>query len=132
MAYDDDFYDTAARKRYETLEAAKARCLADLAESKATGNEMAAEEELQMLATLNDQQASLSRLHQQYVAQKNPPRQERESVITARRAPADGNDALDILNYGKQPNDPTRLTADEYNRQLAELQRLKSKGMYRD
>jgi hypothetical protein len=46
--------------------------------------------------------------------------------------PRDGNDALEIINYGKGPNDPTRLTPDEYNRQLAELQRLKATGMYKD
>lgn len=68
-----DFYEDAARQRYATLEAAKARVLADLAESKATGNDIAAAEELQTLATLNDQIASLNRLHQQYQQQQNPP-----------------------------------------------------------
>ncbi len=71
-----DFYDEAARQRYATLEAAKARVVANLEEYRAIGDEASAAEELQTLATLNDQQQSLRRLHQQYNAQRNPPQQE--------------------------------------------------------
>jgi hypothetical protein len=67
-----DFYDQAARKQYSTLQAARARVLANLEEHKATGDDYSAQEELQTLATLNDQMASLERLHQQYNASLHP------------------------------------------------------------
>jgi hypothetical protein len=69
----NDFYDSAARRQYQELEAAKARVLANLAEYRANGDEYSAASELQELAALSDQQASLQRLHQQYQAQQNPP-----------------------------------------------------------
>lgn len=70
-----DFYEDAAMLRYRTLEAAKAQCQADLARYQAAGDEYAAAEELQTLATLNDQVTSLQRLHNQYRQQMNPPSQ---------------------------------------------------------
>ncbi len=71
-----DFYEDAAKKRYAILEAAKARCIANLEEHRAIGNDMDAQEEIQTLATLNDQMASLQRLHQQYHEARNPVRHE--------------------------------------------------------
>jgi hypothetical protein len=110
----DDFYDSAARERYMVLEAAKARCLADLAEHRANGDQSSAAEELQVLATLNDQQASLSRLHQQYQAEKNPPPPPRQTPEQLRAKPAEQmtwQDGLEIARnsrYGKNLdfNDP--------------------------
>jgi hypothetical protein len=97
----DDFYTDVARQRYETLEAAKAQSLADLARHKAEGNTYAAEEELQVLATLNDQQASLQRLHAQYQANLNPPPPPRQTPEQLRAKPADQMtpaDGLEILS----------------------------------
>jgi hypothetical protein len=68
-----DFYEDAARKRWQILEAAKAQSMADLQRYRTDNDEHSAAEELQTLATLNDQQASLNRLHQEYQRQKNPP-----------------------------------------------------------
>lgn len=68
----DDFYDQAARRQYQTLQAARSRVLANLEEHRSVGNDMDAAEEIQTLAVLNDQMASLERLHQQYNAQRNP------------------------------------------------------------
>jgi hypothetical protein len=125
-----DFYEDAARKRYQTLEAAKARVIANLEEYRANEDDAAAADELQALAILNDQQASLQRLHQQYHQQRNPPQEERESIFASNRLPKNGDDALEILNYNKKPGGATYVTPEEYNRQLAELQRLKSRGEY--
>lgn len=68
----DDFYDSAARQRYAVLQAARSRCVANLEEYRATGNDIDAQEEIQTLATLDDQMASLQRLHQQYQQSRNP------------------------------------------------------------
>jgi hypothetical protein len=125
-----DFYDEAARQRYAVLEAAKARVVANLEEYRVNGDESSAAEELQNLATLNDQQQSLQRLHRDYHQQRNPPQQERESIFASHRAPKDGNDVLEIMNAGKNPGDKTYVTADDYNRGLAELYRRKSLGDY--
>jgi hypothetical protein len=110
----EDFYDSAARERYAVLEAAKARCLADLAEHRANGDQHSAAEELQVLATLNDQQVSLQRLHQQYQAQMNPPQPPRQTPEELRVKPAEKmtwQDGLEIARnskYGKNLdfNDP--------------------------
>jgi hypothetical protein len=68
-----DFYEEAAKQRLETLEAAKMRALAELAEQKACNDTYSAAETVQTIATLEDQRQSLLRLHQQHVAAQNPP-----------------------------------------------------------
>jgi len=69
----DDFYVEAAKQRLETLEAAKMRAMADLAEQKACNDTYGAAETVQTIATLEDQRQSLLRLHQQHVQSMNPP-----------------------------------------------------------
>jgi hypothetical protein len=125
-----DFNDESAIRYGRQLIAARKQAEAKLAEAEADGNAIWGAEVIEEIADIDAKGESLNRLHRSYHQQ--PVHQERESVITARRAPSDGNDALEILNYGKLPNDPTRLSAEEYNRQLGELGRLKAKGMYRD
>lgn len=124
----DDFYEASARKRYQVLEAAKAQSMADLQRFQTDNDEDSAAAELQALAHLNDQQASLERLHRTYQQGKNPVRQARESIITSRRDPANGDEALEIINYGKLPGDPTRLTPEEYNRQQSKFNQLRAAG----
>jgi hypothetical protein len=69
----DDFYNQAARRQYQTLQAARARLVANLEEFKANGDDISAAEEIQTLATINDQMQSLERLHSRYQQSLNPP-----------------------------------------------------------
>jgi hypothetical protein len=132
MASNDDFYANAAQKKFNELAHQRLRAQHDLAVSLSDGDEFAAANEIETIAEIDAKQANLIALAQREVARQNPPQQERESVITSRRAPADGNDALEIINYGKRPGDPTIVTPQEYNRQMSEFQRLKAKGMYKE
>jgi hypothetical protein len=111
----EDFYDSAARQRYAILEAAKARCLADLAEHRANGDEHSAAEELQVLATLNDQQASLQRLHQQYQAQQNPPPPPRQTPEQLRAKPAEQMTWADGLEIARQSKYGKNLSFEDPN-----------------
>jgi hypothetical protein len=127
----EDYYMSIGDKRYQKLEAARLRTEANIAEHQANGYDEAAEEELGALARIVADQQALVSMAQRRIQQLNPQQEEKESIITAKRAPSNGDEALEIINYGKMPDDPTRLTANEYNKQMHELNRLKAKGQYR-
>jgi hypothetical protein len=125
-----DFYDAAARKRYQILEAAKAQSMADLQRYQADENEHGAIEELQTLATLNDQQASLERLHRTYMAQRNPPAPlpESDGEFMA-KAPERMSyaDVMKITGKSKYALDP-QTEARNIQQGIAELARRKASG----
>jgi hypothetical protein len=126
----NDFYDASARKRYQVLEAAKARAIANLEEYRATGDEDSAAEELQTLATINDQQASLQRLHQQYHQQMQPPPAPRpDSWREKRTDEMTPQDVINMIQQGDGKHSKT-MSAEDYWRGYQKLQQAKAAGDY--
>jgi hypothetical protein len=130
MGTNDEFYAGAMRQRLNELDAERMRYQADLAVSLSDNDQRAASEEIEHIASIDARRNHLIALAQSEAARNQPRYQERESIHDSRRAPSTGDDALEIVNYGKMPNDPTRVTADEYNRQSARLTQEKAKGNY--
>jgi hypothetical protein len=130
-----DFKTEAAVARGKALYADRKRVEAHLAAAENDGNLEFAAECIQEIADIDAQGERLNRLHQQHVQSQQPRYRAPESGMEFIGKPVEkmgGDDALAIVNYGKTANDPTRLTADEYNKQYYELQRLKARGMYKD
>jgi hypothetical protein len=135
MNQQDEFNLRAAQRQMQTLVAAKQRAVANLSQAQTEENEWAAAEEIGTIAELNRQIMNISELAQQEHNRLNPPAPPPQSREQWRVKPAEqmsGNDALEVINYGKKPGDPTYISPDEYNRGYAELQRLKSLGHYKE
>jgi|ERR1700687_3432611 len=111
---DNDFYLGAAEQRLRVLEAAKQRAVADLSEARACNDYEAAGVEIQTIASLDDQKASLIRLHQAHVQsqqQAQPVPQTAEEWRTKaveRMTPDDGLQVARGSKYAKDLdwNDP--------------------------
>ena len=127
----NEFYQDAAARQGKQLQYRLRNAQAALLEAEQCLDVDTAGRAIQEIADIEAEGARLNALHRAYTA---PPRgRSASSIMDSRRLPQNGDDALEIINYGKLPNDPTRLTAEEYNRQQSELHRLKAtKGMYRD
>jgi hypothetical protein len=68
----EDYYIEIGRKRYQTLEAARLRTEATIAEHRANGYDEAAQEELGSLAHIVTEQQILENMRQQRVQQLTP------------------------------------------------------------
>jgi DNA gyrase/topoisomerase IV subunit A len=128
----EDFKTESTRRRLLELDAMRQQQLANLATSEAEGDYEDAKQEIRSIANIDAERANIVALYNRHVSEQQPQYQERESIHDSRRTPRDGNDALEIVNYGKMPGDPTIVTADEYNRQQNRLYQLKAKGMYKE
>jgi hypothetical protein len=126
----NDFNTNAAMQRGKQLVAQRKQLEAHLARAEAENDTEYAGELIQEIANVDEQGAALNRLHSRYIAERNPVIEERESIFESKRHPQDGDDALALINYGKQPGHPTYLSPDEYNRQQRELFRRKARGEY--
>jgi hypothetical protein len=131
----DDSLIQGARKQYRTLEAAQARLQANLAEYIADGNEEGIAEELGNMTILELQKDKLGQMYDRHIQSQQPRYREpdTEAEFKAKTPEKMGwDDGLKIVNYGKLPGDPTIVTPDEYNRQIAALRRHKANGKYVD
>ena len=131
----DDPLISAALLRGRQLLASRKQAEADLARHVANDDEAMAADSLGDLAALDEQGAALNRLYDQHVQANTPRQREPETGAEWLGKPIHkmgGDDALRTINYGKQPGDPTIVTPQEYNEQVAKLRRLKAQGQYRD
>jgi hypothetical protein len=130
----DDFYDRSARQRYQVLQAAKARLIADLEEFKAADDEHSAQVAIQELAGVNDQMVSLERLHTEYHQRLNPPPPPPETEAEWQAKPADKMTEADALQiYAKSKYFPQNPGNDadflnRYHRGRAEVARLRKES----
>ena len=135
MAYDDDPLIAGARLRGKQLYASRKQAEAHLAQYVAEGDQGMIADTLGDIAQFDREGESLNKLHQQYVAANTPQQREPEDGNEWLAKPSHkmgGDDALKIINYGKNPSEPTWLSAEDYNKQQRELIRLKAQGMYKD
>jgi hypothetical protein len=135
MASDDEFYVDAAQQRLRELRAMRMRVQANLQTSLSENDREAAAEEIEQIASIDSREAALIALAQREVNRTTPQYREpdTEAEFKAKAAEKmDWNDGLKIVNYGKMPGDPTIVTADDYNRQIAVLRRHKANGKYVD
>ena len=125
-----DFYQDAAQRRGKTLQYQLRNAEAALLEAESLGDTDAAANAIQEIADINAAGARLNDLHRQYTNPPLPPQQTPEQWKSKPIEQMNYNDALEVVNYGKAPNDPTRVTPEEYNRGLAKLAWEKSRGNY--
>jgi hypothetical protein len=123
-----DFYQDAASRQGKQLQIQRRNAESALIEAETNGDTDTAARAIQEIADIEAAGARLNALHRQYTTP--PAQQERESIFASHREPKTGDDALEILNYGKRPGDATYVTPEEYNRGLAELHRRKAMGDY--
>jgi hypothetical protein len=108
-----DWFTEIAQQRWEQLDAEEAQAQAQLKYAKANDDREYGVERVAELESMAIRKRALQDRHAQYLRDSQPPqRQERESIITSHRTPQSGDDALEIVNYGKMPNDPTRLSVE--------------------
>jgi hypothetical protein len=128
----DDFFIRNAQERYAELQADLAQVEAGLMRAKTEGNDYSARELISGRAGIQAEMRALNDSYQEHIRQSQQV-PERESIMDSKRLPSNGDDALEIVNYGKRPSDRTWISPEEYNAQLAKLQYLKTaKGMYKD
>jgi multidrug resistance efflux pump len=131
----DDFKVEAAVLRAKQLYADRKRLEAHLAAAENDGSLEYAAECIQEIADLDAQGERVNRLYQQHVQSQQPRYRAPDTGMEFMGKPVEkmgGDDALRIINAGKMPGDPTALSAEDYNRQYHELQRLKAQGMHKD
>jgi hypothetical protein len=123
-----------ALRRGRELVVAQKRTEALLEEYTNDNNEEGISEAIGQLAAIRAEGNALNQLHNEHIQRNTPQPREIESGLEWTGKPAHkmgGDDALRIVNKGKQPGDPTWLSADEYNQQLARLNRAKALGEYK-
>jgi hypothetical protein len=129
----DDPLIAAANLRGKQLYASRKQAEAYLARYVADGDQDMIADTLGDIAAIDAQGEALNRLHQQHTQRAPAPVPDDSNEFLAKPAhKMGGDDALRIINYGKREGDPTRLTADDYNRQLGALHQAKARGMYKD
>lgn len=128
-----DALTAGAMRRGRELIVAQKRTEALLEEYQSDGNEEGCAEAIGQLAQIRAEGQALNQLHQEHVQRTTP---QYEDVATGAEwmgRPAHkmtGDDGLKIANYGKQPNDPTWISTEEYNKQVAVLRQKKANGDY--
>jgi hypothetical protein len=135
MSDDNDVLIAAANLRGKQLYASRKELEAQLARNVADGDQDEIADTLGAIGVIDRQGEDLNRLYQSHVQSQQPQYRAPDTGEEFRAKPVekmDGNDALRIVNAGKMPGDPTILSAQEYNNQLAKLRHLKSQGMYKD
>jgi hypothetical protein len=127
----NDPITAGAYRRGQELLVAQKRTEAMLEEYRSDNNEEGISEAIGQLAQIRAEGNALNELHNDHLRRSAPQQREPESGGEWLHKPVSkmgGDDALSIMNYGKAENDPTRLTAQEYNAQLAVLNRKKASG----
>lgn len=127
----DQIIDGALRRGRELVIAQK-RTEALLEEYQSDNNEEGISEAIGQLAQIRAEGIALNQLHNEHV-QRNSYQPIAQSPEEWRVKPAEkmtGDDGLAVVNYGKKPGDPTWVSNEEYNRQVAVLRQKKSQGEY--
>lgn len=125
MAYDDDLLG-AAEQQMRTLQAARARIQADLAEARAYGDPAVIGQEIQALANVDQQVQALSNLADRHARSQNPPAPLPQTAEEWRVKSADKmtwDDAYHVAAKSKHGVD-----MDAFKAGIAEVQRRRSRG----
>jgi hypothetical protein len=125
MSQDDDLIE-AAEQQFKTINAAKMRAQAHLAEYRAEGNRDGIAEQLQEIANIDTAAANLSNLYQRYHREQNPPAPPAQSAEEWRVKSAekmDWNDAYQVAAKSRHGVDMEAFKAG-----IAEVQRRRARG----
>jgi hypothetical protein len=128
----NDPITAGAIRRGKELDVQWRKTEALLAEYENDGNEWGVSEAVSQLASIRTEATALAQLHAEHVQRNSyqPPAQSPEEWRVKSAEKMDGNDGLAVVNYGKKPGDPTWISNEEYNRQVAVLRQKKANGEY--
>jgi hypothetical protein len=124
----EDWYVEIGRQRLAELNAGRAQALADLELAKSTADHDAASTAMQNIADIDQAQANLGRLYDQYARSMQPPPEPSKEERAARPIHRmDWSDVVEMTRQSKyakniQPNDPNLIAG------WQEAQRRRQRG----
>jgi len=125
-----DFYENAAGRQFQHLQAQITRSHAELQQYQAEGDQDSAAAELQHLAGLKRQVKELTELAVEHANAQNAAKEREDNFMDSKLHPSNAGEALRIINHHKRPGDPGYVTPQEYANNQAKLALAKSKGEY--
>jgi hypothetical protein len=130
MAQDDDLVH-GVEQQFKVIQAARARCEADLAEYRADGNTAGIAEELQTIANLDNSARNLSNLVERHARSQQPAAPIPQTPEELRVKPAEKmtwQDGLDVAINGSKYGKGLDFNDPNVRRGYAEVMRRRSAG----